>query len=142
MKRKQISWWLIQHVSNHQNMLFYYHKECILGHWSCIHGNKGMIEEEIHIFILFYNLLGFFICPGHICPYQEYLSCFWLNVDRTLTVKFQNIFWPKFCLDLNSLFGLNFFWSGFFLQKILWTLFLLNKNNNNHNFNGVWHNWH
>ena len=24
------------------------------------------------------------ICPGDICPYQEYLSCYWLDLDQTL----------------------------------------------------------
>ena len=26
------------------------------------------------------------ICPGDICTYQEYLSCYWRDVDRTLNV--------------------------------------------------------
>ena len=24
------------------------------------------------------------ICPGDICPYQEYLSCYWPDVNQTL----------------------------------------------------------
>ena len=26
------------------------------------------------------------ICPGGICPHQEYLSCYWLDLDQTLKV--------------------------------------------------------
>ena len=26
------------------------------------------------------------MCPGDICPYQQYLSCYWLNFDETLKV--------------------------------------------------------
>ena len=26
------------------------------------------------------------ICPGDICPYQQYLSCYWPDFDQTLKV--------------------------------------------------------
>ena len=32
------------------------------------------------------------ICPGNICPYQEYLSCYWPDVNQTLKVGFWNLF--------------------------------------------------
>ena len=47
LNRRWIAWWLWRHISNDQNMPFYYHKEYILGCWSCIQGYEGMIQEEM-----------------------------------------------------------------------------------------------
>ena len=106
------------------------------------------------------------IFPCDIYPYQEYLSCYWLNFDLTLKLdskkKFnllflnlsfldQNFFWHNFCLTQiffgPTLLGLKFFGNGLFLdQTFFGTNFFLDKNNNNnnnnnHNLNGLWHNW-
>ena len=28
------------------------------------------------------------VCPGDICPYKQYLSCYWSNFDQTLIVGY------------------------------------------------------
>ena len=36
------------------------------------------------------------ICPGDICPYQEYLSCYWPDFDQTLKSRFLGPSWTNF----------------------------------------------
>ena len=49
------------------SMAFYYPKEYILGHWSCIQGYQGMIREEIHLFIDNFKYFTFYSnhCSKH-----------------------------------------------------------------------------
>ena len=60
------------------------------------------------------------ICPGNICPYQEYLSFqwHWPNFDQTFctqTFLDLNFYGPKYNLD-HSFFHPKFFWN----QKLFW----------------------
>ena len=90
------------------------------------------------------------ICQGDICPYQEYLSCYWPDIDQTLTdansysdICQVNIwsgdiclyqeyqFWPKFkgrfqnfdpkFVVLNKILNPTFFWPKVFLNLNFWT---------------------
>ena len=45
-------------------MLFYYRNEYVLGRWSFIQGNKGMIQEEIHKFIDNFKYFTAILAPG------------------------------------------------------------------------------
>ena len=97
------------------------------------------------------------ICPGGICPYQEYLSCYWLNVDVGSKIIFhldifylksfdRNFLDPRFFWPQNF-FGTKIFLTFIFLTWIVFNQQFLYKNNNNnnnihnHNFNGFWQNW-
>ena len=110
------------------------------------------------------------ICPGDICPYQEYLSCYWPNFDQTFLAQFfeslnflaqnfvslkffehnifldQNCFgdicpyqeylscyWPDFYKTFWVFEDHNFFWTLIFWPNILlnqhhfWPKFFLDK---------------
>ena len=58
------------------------------------------------------------ICPGYICLYQQYLSCYLLDLAFFLGSKifFQHFFDPKFFL-IQNFFGPKFFWA----KKYLWS---------------------
>ena len=64
------------------------------------------------------------ICPGNICPYQGYFSCYWPNFNQTfLTQLFesliflaQNFAWPKFF----GTFNLKKFRYKIFVGSKLW----------------------
>ena len=82
------------------------------------------------------------ISPGDICPYQEYLSYYWLNFDQTL--KIDSIFFYVLILEPNhltqNLFESNFWTPNFFRPqifldpKIFWTYIIFNLNFLGHNF--------
>ena len=63
------------------------------------------------------------ICPGNICPYKEYLSCYWPNFDQTFrTQLFLGFYFldPKCCRP--KIFWIQIFWiQNFFGLKILLT---------------------
>ena len=76
-------------------------------------------------------------CSGDICPYQEYLSCYWPIFDQTFWTGFLAGLGSKFCLDQNLVwpklfepklyghifFGPRFFRPKFFGPKIFWTFY-------------------
>ena len=45
------------------------------------------------------------IYPGNICPYQQFLSCYWSDFDQTFRTQFffqtQNLFQTQICSDPN-----------------------------------------
>ena len=68
------------------------------------------------------------ICPHDICPYQEYLSCFWPDFDQTLKLPFWDILWQMstvivtFVLVTFVHINFNQIWIKYFLRpKFIWT---------------------
>ena len=64
--------------------IFYYHKEYILGSWSCTQGYKGMIQEEILKLIANFKYFKaiFVLCfhsPTPSLPHVSAVSAFWLR---------------------------------------------------------------
>ena len=79
---------------------FYYHKEYILGHWSCIKLNKGMVQEEIYQFIdnlkYFTAILALCFNSPTLSIQSVSMSAFWIRPEPPL--KHQKC--QYFCSDL------------------------------------------
>ena len=85
------------------------------------------------------------MCPGDICPYEEYLSCYRLNFDQTLKVdskKFVGFLFlesehctQNFCTQ-NLLDSKNFWTPNFSGPKVLLDLYFFNLNFLDQNFLG------
>ena len=68
------------------------------------------------------------ICPGGICPYLEYLSCYWLDFDQTLKLGSRDLFWQTAVKVTMIIFHSDFCLPQYFLgPKIFGTQNLLTK---------------
>ena len=104
MSRKNLSWWDLS-ITGISQLL-----------WTqCWPNFKGRFREPS---ITDANRYGG-ISPANICPYQEYLSCYWLYVDETSKVGSKKIYYLNFFRDVA--FYLNILYPQFLCPKCFCT---------------------
>ena len=69
------------------------------------------------------DICSYIICPGNICPYQQYLSCYRPDFDQTsksgtICSRCQHVTWRHLSLLAISQLLLNEFWTKLFLPNI------------------------
>ena len=80
MSRKYLSWWHLSISGISQLLLTWF-----WWNFKCSFLRASRTDSNYQVDICTCN-----ICPGDICPYQEYPSCYWPDVDKTLKVGFWN----------------------------------------------------
>ena len=103
VSKQHLSWWHLSITGIFQLLLI----KC-WPNFKCRFLQPSLIEANCHGDL----------CPGNICPYQQYLSYCWSNFDQTFWTQYDlcgpKFFWTKLLLTLNF-FGPNIFFSD---QKI------------------------
>ena len=134
MNRFQLSWWHLsrQHLSWRHLSISAISQLLITWFWPNFKGRflgPSWTDSNYHGDICRGNIFH-----GDICPYQEYISCYWQNFQQTFWDYFlgalilldHNFVPPKFFwteqffrpkLLENSIFDLTFFWPVIFLDQ-------------------------